>query len=117
MFNNIYYLHFTFTPQKDWERYKEVNRQKEQERDKVCYKESLNYFSTNVIYCITCTKGSHTCKFKPQYIGMTKRRVSNRHKYSINPESTKTATHHSPNNFCKLGAKILGFYFLVKNII
>ena len=39
---------------------------------------------------------------------MTKRRVSDRfneHKYSINPESTKTvgihfsATHHSPNNF------------------
>ena len=69
---------------------------------------SLNCLSTNVIYCITCTKGSHACKFKPQYIGMTKRRVSDRfneHKYSINPESTKTvgihfsATHHSPNNF------------------
>ena len=69
---------------------------------------SLNCLSTNLIYCITCTKGSHTCKFKPQYIGMTKRIVSyrfNEHKFSINPESTKTvgihfsATHHNPNNF------------------
>ena len=68
----------------------------------------LDCLSTNVIYCITCTKGSGLCKFKPQYVGMTKRRICDRfneHKFSINSKSTNTvgihfsATNHSPNNF------------------
>ena len=69
---------------------------------------NLDCLSTNVIYCITCTKGSGLCKFKPQYIGKTKRRICDRfneHKQSIKPDSTKTvgihfsSTCHGPNNF------------------
>ena len=68
---------------------------------------SMTCTSSNVIYCITCKKGSAHCTSKPQYVGKTKRRVCDRfneHKCSIKPNSTKTvgihfsATHHEPND-------------------
>ena len=66
------------------------------------------------------------CKFKPQYVGMTKRRICDRFNehFSINSKSTNTggiqfsATNHSSNNFEMVPIKqVYGFCSLEKNTI
>ena len=61
----------------------------------------MTCLSSNVIYSITCKKQNGNCKFKPQYIGQTSRRICDRfneHKNSISLTSTKSVGIHFSSN-------------------
>ena len=66
-------------------------------KERVPIVSNLNCLSKNVIYCITCTKQSGSCKDSPQYIGQTGRRICERfseHKNSIKKNSQKAVGEH-----------------------